>query len=168
MTSYIQSNQVVNLGAPLLALLTNKIHKADSGKIFILGVQTAIQTFVLPLPEPGMRYKIICDAVIGFDVIIASNPAGIIYGNLTNVSTAAITTTITGAGLGAWPIVVAAKVGANIITIKAAARAGDYVELVSDGAYWYVHGMSTDCLCIRCNLSGYSCFSWFKLNYLQY
>ena len=60
MSNYIQSNQMVRLASPLLASTTNLISESDSGKILILGVQTAIQTFTLPLPKAGLRYKIIC------------------------------------------------------------------------------------------------------------
>ena len=48
MSNYIQSNQVVTLPAPNVASLTNLIYEADSGKILMLGAQTAIQTFTLP------------------------------------------------------------------------------------------------------------------------
>lgn len=143
MSNYIQSNQVVVLPAPVLASTANLISESDSGKILILGVQTAIQTFTLPLPKPGLRYKIICDATIGFDVTIATNPTNLFYGNLTNVSSVAITTATVLAGTGSWPIVAAVKNGSTNVVFKAVARAGDYVELVCDGNYWYAHGMST-------------------------
>ena len=116
MSNHIQSNQMVRLASPLLASTTNLISESDSGKILILGVQTAIQTFTLPLPKAGLKYKIICDAVIGFNVIISTNPGGLVDGNLTNVSTVAITTASAAAALGFWSIVVASKNGSTFFT----------------------------------------------------
>ena len=143
MSNYIQSNQVVRLVTPAAASLLNLIRTADSGKILILGAQTAAQTFTLPLPEPGLHYKIICEAVIGFDVTISTNPMSLFYGNLTSVSTAPVTTATVGAGTGSYPVVVAAKNGSTSIIIKAVARPGDWVDMTCDGTYWYVNGMST-------------------------
>lgn len=142
MPNYIQSNQVVQLPAPAAAS-TNLISVSDSGKILMLPAQTAIQTFTLPLPAPGLCYKIIAGAVVGFAVTIATNPASLFFGNLTNVSTTPVTTAVTGANVGAVPIVVAAKNGATNVIFNATARPGDYVEMVSDGNFWYVNGMST-------------------------
>ena len=143
MSNYIQSNQMVRLPVPLVATLTNLISESDSGKILILGVQTAIQTFTLPLPKAGLRYKIICDAVINFAVTISTNPVSLFYGNLTNVSTVAITTASVGLNAGSWPIVVAAKNGSTSFIFTAFARPGDNAELICDGAFWYLNGMST-------------------------
>ena len=143
MSNYIQSNQVVILPAPGAASLTNLIYETDSGKILLLGAQTAIQTFTLPLPKAGLRYKIICNATVGFDVIIATNPINLFYGNLTSVSTTPITTATAAAATGSYPVVVAAKTASPSITFKAVARSGDYVEMSCDGNNWYVNGMST-------------------------
>jgi hypothetical protein len=144
MSNYIQSNQVVALPAPLLASLTNLIAKADSGKILTLGPQTAIQTFTLPLPEPGLYYRIICTGILGFAVTIATNPVSLFYGSLTNVSTVSVTTASVGvAATGSYPIVVAAKGGATYCIFTATAVSGDYMEMVCNGTNWYVKGMST-------------------------
>ena len=65
MSNLIQSNQVVLLPSPALASTTNLISASDSGKILILETQTAIQTFTLPLPAPGLCYKIVAGGTIG-------------------------------------------------------------------------------------------------------
>ena len=82
-------------------------------------------------------------ATVGFIVTIATNPGALFYGSLTNLSTAAITTATVGAGAGSFPVALVAKNGANFVLFNANARSGDYVEMVSDGTYWYVNGVST-------------------------
>jgi hypothetical protein len=146
MSVNIQSNYVKSLPNPLAAATTYVISTEDSGKILYLPVQTAIQTFTLPLPQMGLFYKIIVSSgatALGFAVTIASNPTGLFYGQLSNFSTSAITTTSVGLNTGSWPIVVAAKNASDSIIFTATAKSGDWVEMVSDGKYWYVNGMST-------------------------
>ena len=76
--------------------MLNNIYASDSGKILILTAQIAIQTFTLPLPEAGLCYKIIAGNTIAFAVTIATNPGGLFYGSLSNLSTVPLTDVNTG------------------------------------------------------------------------
>ena len=121
--------------------MLNNIYASDSGKILTLPAQIAIQNFTLPLPEAGLCYKIIAGNTIAFAVTIATNPGGLFYGSLSNLSTVPLTDVNTG-GAGTAVNIPAIKGGANNVVFGAAARAGDFVEMVCDGNSWYVHGVS--------------------------
>ncbi len=134
MSSNLQTNYMVNMSQPLLASLLNTVSELDSGKTIVILAQTAIQTHTLPAAKPGLRYRFICGAVVGFDVTIASQAAGAIYGTLLNLTP------------GASPnsaITATQKTGANSVIVDSTARLGDYVDMNCDGTFWYVNGISS-------------------------
>ena len=137
MTNYIQTNQTDILSVNAAASLLNLISEADSGKTLIYNAQNAIQTYTLPLPKKGLRYRFEAGATLGFDVTIASNPAGRILGKLINMSSAV-------AAVGTAIVFEVMKDPGNSVIMSATASFGDYVDLNSDGVNWYVIGWSSN------------------------
>jgi len=126
MSGYIQSNAIVVL--PPASATPIPINVADSGKIHIIPAATAAGTISLPIPTIGLHYKFIMSAVAGFIITIASGTVNTIVGTLLNDNAGAAS--------------VVSKAGTTNFTFTATAVAGDTVEIYSDGALYYVTGLS--------------------------
>lgn len=137
MSNYVQTNQTVLLGNS-----SHTISAANSGKIHILNTALTVgaKTLTLPPVEAGLNYKFIIGvpgAALGqISTLMPANAAGvavngILYGSVIN-NTGVVGTMIT-------PKVI----GSNTADFTANAVLGDYIELYSDGTYWYINGLST-------------------------
>ena len=117
--TYIANTEVVDA--------TNVITAAETGTTFFLNDATEFAS-TLPAPAAGLNFKfIVTGAPSGADYTVGTNSAADIL--IGGVSTAADGT--------------AAAVDQNgdVITFAdGVAVAGDWVEVISDGTYWYVSG----------------------------
>lgn len=125
MSGYIQTNQILTipvLGAPDSFNLT----AADSGKTMaVAGVQAAVTI----APTNGSAPYATINALV--------------YGALFNITS----TQASAAGaLAANEVVnaVVLKNAGNTVSLTAQARVGDFIDLNSDGIFWYVNGMSSN------------------------
>lgn len=93
----------------------------DNGKTFMLDGGTGV-AITLPLPKSGQHYKFVVGATFTTDYVITAT-SGIMEGCILEagaVQTVAAATTLT------------LEDGTENI--------GDYIEMFSDGTYWYVSG----------------------------
>ena len=97
---------------------------ADSGKTLILNAAAEFAV-TLPLPKLGLRFKF----------IVSAAPVGVAYTVVTSGGANLIDGSATVAGL-----VIAAANEDTITFTASAALSGDWVELSSDGANWFVAG----------------------------
>ena len=129
MSQYIQSNQVI-----ILPYLDLDITNAESGKLFITP-QTAGAvdvTYTLPPPESGLHFRFIngAPAALAGSVIIATDGAAtILYGRA-----------LMGPNDGVSLLEISAKSQIHFVSLL-----GDFIDIISDGTFYYVDGNS----CIR-------------------
>ena len=130
MSSYVQSNQVIQLvAAGAVAIYT--VSEADSGKIFLIPVLGAAHglTINLPAVKAGLRYKFIAQGTLASAAIITPTAIQLINGVLI-----VLNTTIANSVL--------AKNAVDSVQLTATAVIGDWIEIYSDGTKWYVSGVS--------------------------
>ncbi len=117
MAVYVQTNQPINL---TLNQAAYQVSAADTGKLFLLGVQGQALTITLPALASGLHYRFqVLAPVLGFNIIITS-VAAIMNGLLCIAA--------------ANPAAVTASVSLTVTT--AASLVGDFVDCYCDGVQW--------------------------------
>lgn len=136
-TNIVQTNQFVNM----IDADEQTVLAIDSGKTFLIPIQTAPCEITLPLPKPGLNYRFMINGAtagtVGADTITFSpSGAGVVTGMCLN-----ITPGVAGA------VVVAAVTKNNAaagIDIEAAAPRGTWLNMNCNGSVWYINGVSND------------------------
>src|SRR6185503_748442 len=123
--SYIQSNYVVTLPAPIApAAGTYTVLESDSGKTLLVPIQSQALAVTLPPSKQGLHYKFFATGLLAFAVTITPSVANTINGSLINLTAVPATAFV-------------AKTAAANVQLTAAAHMGDYVDMVCDGEQWY-------------------------------
>jgi hypothetical protein len=113
---------------------TNILTAAESGKTCFLNSETEFAT-TLPAPVAGLHFKFIVTAApSGASYTIGTNGgADVILGNI-----------VSSADAGGSAAATAGTPADTITFVDGQAKAGDWVEVVSDGTYWYAFGIEGD------------------------
>lgn len=125
----VVASQLVNPTLDLIA--TNTLTKSDCGEVLLLNAATEFAT-TLPAPIAGCKIRFIVKAApVGANYTIVTNTsANIIIGGINELE-------VDGGDDGPY-----SAVGDVITFVASAAVVGDYVELMSDGVSWYLHGQT--------------------------
>lgn len=125
----VTGNGVLNY-PPETVTATNVITVDESGKTFFLS-STAEFVSTLPPPSAGLRFTVVVGAAPSGAsyTIVTTSSANIIKGQ---VATSAVTATANADSETTG--------GDTISFVDGVAVAGDKVELICDGTYWYAYG----------------------------
>ena len=97
---------------------THNLEVADSGKVFFMS-NTVARTVNLPAPTAGVRYKFIMSDTTADSSIVAT---GAFFKGAAECGDAYLT------------------LAGTTIVCELAGAVGDWLEMISDGTYWYVSG----------------------------
>ena len=117
--------QITSLKIPTVTLTAARtLTDADSGITFVIGA-AATAAITLPKPKNGLKFRFVTGFAITGNWTVGTNAAAtIIQGPLTI------------AGL-----IVAGSNEKTVTFVNTADSLGDWVNLESDGTYWYVSGV---------------------------
>lgn len=103
---------------------------AQSSSVFIIPALSNNIVFNLPViaGSAGTNYKFVASATLGFTLAVTAQSA--VINGVVDVGAAGAATQVT-------------KANATTITFAATALTGDYLNIVSDGAKWYISGNSS-------------------------
>ena len=131
---HFQTNRAVHLPDADLT-----VSEVDTGKVMLIPILTDNRVITLPAVEAGLRYRFIASptgaasTALGFTATLTPAPAANIVNGVLTVNNG-----------GGPPLVagVISKAGAANCVLTATAVKGDYIEIYSDGTYWFVSGAS--------------------------
>ena len=114
--------QITSLKIPTVSITAARtLVSGESGRTFVLNGGTGF-AITLPVVENGLRYRFVVGATFGTDYVITAQSA-VINGSLLEAG------------------VVQLCAAATTLTLEDGAETlGDFVDLESDGTYWYVFG----------------------------
>ena len=116
--SYQDAEYMFNMNASSAS--SHVLDMGDSGKTYFLA-STVARTITLPAVKAGLRFKFIVTDATAASTIATSEGTALIYGNVVaDDDTDALDGTT--------------------ITVGTSADAGDHLELVCNGTYWYASG----------------------------
>jgi len=102
---------------------THTLEPGDSGKTYLLDGGDAARTITLPAVKGGLRFKFICTDVTTASTIATNEGTALIKGGILLAT--------------AWETLAGTTITASTDNVV-----GDWIELVSDGTYWYISGQS--------------------------
>ena len=109
------------------------LEAADNGRCYVVDTAASGQTFNLPTPAAGLRFRFICQDTDSNDIVITATSDGSSAANI----------------MAGQFIVNGAHVNAaskDLLTLGASSNnhtAGDWVECWCDGTNWWATGMAT-------------------------
>ncbi|PWB81569.1 MAG: hypothetical protein C3F08_01585 [Candidatus Methylomirabilota bacterium] len=125
----VTGNGVVNY-PPEIVTATNVITAEESGKTFFLNSATEFVS-TLPAPSSGLRYTFVVKAA----------PSGASYTIVTTSSANIIKGMVVTSGVNSTTNPDSETTGGDTISfVDGVAVAGDKVEVICDGTYWYAYG----------------------------
>ena len=128
MSVYVQTNQPIQLALNQAAYA---VSAADTGKIFLVGVQGQALTITLTALAAGLHYRFqttVGGAALAALVRIRGVGGANIYGTLAIV--------------GATPVYIKAQTHVQFVSAATPCAIGDFVELYCDGVQWSAFGSS--------------------------
>ena len=119
--SYQTDSYIFNLNSTSAS--SHSLQMGDSGKTYLLNGADAARTITLPKVKSGLKFKFIATDVTTASTIATGEGTALIKGGIL-LSTA-------------WETLAGTTITATTDNVV-----GDWIELVSDGTYWYISGQS--------------------------
>ena len=119
--SYQTDSYIFNLNSSSAS--SHTLDMGDSGKTYLLNGASAARTITLPKVKAGLRFKFIATDATTASTIATGEGTALIKGGILLAT--------------AWETLAGTTITASTDNVV-----GDWIELVSDGTYWYISGQS--------------------------